>query len=378
MLVEVQQTDSPKTIQRFLDEVTKMMTKLQDEQAKHQEISDKMFQQCTDEDAFRAKEVAVAADAFTRATDAEAKCQASLDSANEDLPELQSALQTYQNELAAAIAQRAAEHDTYSQRKADYEEAIAFLKDFQAYLQDQAPEFNQASFVEKSEKLLRHATKLGLLAHAVPVLVALASRQDVPEVPTTHNNYNYASNQDLGAKLNDALNTLLTKLQSDWQVNEDTEVSAQGAFNTLQTQLQAAIATLEDNIDRTQDQITAMNKCVVDEDAVAQSASAKLNRNQSLQDSANQMCNQFATEFIDATNSRLDEIKSINEILAIIEKRFGELPADLKTYLASVEDGWTAYENSTAFQKFYDYQQQHTADDAHGADLNSGSNILSY
>jgi len=227
MLIQVQQTDNPRTIKSFLDEIVRMMKKLQDEQDKHKEISEKMMSQCKEEDEFRKKEVEAATDALNRGTEARNKCDTSLQSAKKDLPELESALNTYESELQKATEQRNREHEEYLKRKASYEEAIAFLKDFIEYCKTQLKDFSAFSFVEKSEKLLRHATKLGLLQHAVPVLVALASRQD--EVPTTHNNYNYAANQDIGKRLRDALDTLLARIEADWKDNEDTEVKAQEA-----------------------------------------------------------------------------------------------------------------------------------------------------
>lgn len=377
MMVQVQQTDSPKTIKAFLSEITGMMKKLQEEQAKHQEISDKMMAQCKDEEEFRTKAVAEAQEALNKSNEARNKCQVSLDESNKDLPELQSALETYETQLHNAEVQRKKEHEVYLKKKADYEEAISFLEDFIAYCKSKLTDFTAfktTSFVEQSEKLLRHATRLGLLQHAVPVLVTLASRQD--GIPTTHNNYNYVANQDIGNKLNEALNTLLKKIQSDWKDNEETEVKAQTAFNTLKAKLESAISTLQDNITRTKEQITSMTKCVKDEEAIEALANEKLTRNAGLKDSAKKMCDNFAGEFIKATEARMEEIKTVNEILGIVEKRFGTLPEDFKTYLKSIENGFTAYVNSTEFHKFVAYQEKHIADDARGKKLVSAKNLI--
>lgn len=377
ILIEVQQDQTPKTIQKFLENIRDMMTKLQAEQKKHQEISDQMMKQCTEEEEFRKKEVADATDALNRANGARTKCDNSLKAAEKDLPELESAHKTYVDELDRATKNREQEHEHYLQRKKDYEEAIAFLTDFIEYVKANLKDFKAFSFVEKSQVLLRHATKLGLLQTAVPVLVALASSQAAPtsEIPA-HNNYEYVKNEDVAQKLKDSLDTLLNRIQADWKDNEETEIKAVQAFEALKAQLTAAINTLAANIEKTKQQITDMNKCITDEDAVIATASKKLERNATLKDSASKMCNQFAAEFIHATQSRTEEIQTINEILAIIEKRFGTLPKDIVDYLHTVENGWVAYQNSTEFKKFVDYQQAHQEVNAAGADLVSDKNLI--
>jgi len=373
MLIEVQQTDSPKTIEKFLASIRDMMTKLQGEQAKHQEISDSMMKQCQEEEAFRAKEITDAQDALDRANAGKAKCEASLTSAQKDLPDLQTALQTYEDELKRAVEQRDAENKTYLQRKTDYEAAIKFLNEFVAEVKSKLGNFQafSPSFAQKSASILRHATKLGLLQHAVPVLVALATHQD--EIPA-HNSYKVVKQEEIASNLNKALTSLQARLQADWQNNEDVEAAAVAAFTQLKERLDHSINTLKENIAKTEKQIMDMEVCVKDESAVIATAGSKLSRNTNLKDSASAMCGQFAKEFIDATTARLSEIDTINEILAIIEKRFGQLPADLKTYLTSVEGGFKAYTNSTDFQKFVEYEKQRIADNDHGAHLAAKEN----
>jgi chromosome segregation ATPase len=364
MLVEVQTTENPKTIGNFLEQIRGMMTKLQAEQTKHQEISDKMMAQCQEEDKFRAKEVEDSKDALVRARAAKAKCQASLDSAEKDLPDLEAALANYQKELAQATAQREAEHKSYLERKQDFEQAIAFLTDFIKYVKTNMSNFKSLSFVDKSQQLLRHASKLGLLTQVVPVLAALATRasDDIPE----HNHYAYNNNEDIANTLNNALNTLLKRIQADWKTNEDIEIAAVNAFTILKERLVKAINSLENNIKRTKQQIVEMTTCIKNEASIISTANAKLSRNSELRESASKMCGEFAKEFVDATKSRLEEIETINEILAIIEKRFEKIPADLKAYLISVENGWREYQNSTNFKKFEQYVQKHVDDNSHG------------
>ncbi len=119
-----------------------------------------------------------------------------------------------------------------------------------------------------------------------------------------------------------------------------------------------------------------MNKCIEQEGAVIATAEKKLARNAGLQESASKMCSQFAGEFIHATKSRTEEIATINEILVIIEKRFGTLPKDIVDYLHNVENGWKAYQNSTEFHKFEEYQQKHLLHVDAGANLVKQENLV--
>ncbi len=365
ILAEVKTTDSPKTIKAFLDQVKGMMDKLLSEQAEHEKVSEKMMKQCEEEEKFRAAEISEATDAKDRATAAKEKCQKSLDETEKGLPELEDTLVLYEAELKKVTEQREAEKKAYQQRKADYEQALSFLEDFMGELNTNMEGFTAFSFAQRASVVLRHANKLGAMKHAVPVLVALANTQ----VPTEHNVYNSAKNQDLGEKLKNAVQTLIERIQADWQKNEDDEAKAVAAFLILKAKLDNAIEALKANIKKAKEQIEAMKKCVADEAAILSEALAKLTRNSGLKKSAKQMCSTFAKEFIEATNARKEEVQTIREILKIIEKRFGEIPGDLKNYLTSVENGFKEYENSTKFKAFVAYQQKVHEDNEHGDSL---------
>jgi len=376
MLVQVQMTQSPKSIQTFLEQIRGMMDKLVVEQKTHQDLSDKMVAQCDTEDTFRKNEVNIAQTALDAGNAARTQCDNSLKASQKDLPELVNAKSTYESELSKVSDQRNAENKTFLQRKQEYEDAIVFLKDFIGYVSNKLKStLNSLAFVQKSETLLRHATKLGLLREAVPILIALASHQDIP---TTQSNYGPTANNDVGEKLKNTLNDLLNKLNNDWTQLQTTEQNAANAFATLSSSLLNSITTLGTNIDKLKLQIQTMTKCVADEDVVINAAQGKLTRNQGLKDSAVKMCAQFAKQFVDATNSRVDEIKTITEILVLIEKRFGAIPKEIKDYLKSVENGWVQYQNSSQFKGFVQYEQNHTQGNTAGASLVATTNILGF
>jgi len=255
-------------------------------------------------------------------------------------------------------------------RKADLEGAQAIVGDLLTYSQNKINPAS-ASFAQKSAVLLKTASKLRLLDAAVPVLLALASTQDITGEHTVYG----AASAD-GNKLITAISDLLNRVNADHEQNETIEAAAQAAYDIYHAKLVELLNTIADNLAKTEQQITDMTNCVSKESEILATAAAKNSRNAELLDSANNMCNVFAQQFIEATQNRLEEIQTINEILAIIAKRFGKLPADLITHLENVQNGWEAYVNSTQFQEYIEYQQQHTEDDSHGADLVQGSNLL--
>jgi len=362
--MQVKQTDSPKTVKSFLEQIRALASKLKEDQDKHRDISDSMNSKCRSEEDFRQKEVTDAQNALNKSNDTKAKCDASLAASQKNLPDLQNAKASYTKSLEDATAQRKQENETYNARKQDYEEAIKFLTDFAQYVGGKVKDqFSSFSFLEKSEQLLRHSTKLGLLKEAVPILITLA--QDAPAAK----DYSYKSNLDLGQKLKDSLNDLQNIIESDYKENESSEKKLAAAFVELENKLKAAISTLETNITTTEEQITKMTICVTDESAVISAASEKLNRNSNLRESARKMCADFATEFVNATNSRLEEIKLIEEILAVIDKKFANVSESLKLYLESVKDGWLKYKNSTEFQAYVEYIHKRIENNERGHDL---------
>lgn len=371
LLVQVKQTENPKTIKGFITQIQQLILKLEEDQVAHQKVSEEMKDQCLKEEQFRAKEVADAQDALNRANKARTDCDNSLKASEKNLPELEKALADYQASLAAATLQREAENKAYQKRRNDYQEGINFVNDFFEYVKQKLNgQFTAFSFVEKSEHLLRHASRLGRMNDVVPILVALASQ----EIPSA-NSYKYTPNEDAAQKLKLALEELLNNLKTDFQANEEEEQKLLKAFEELRTRLEAAIASLTTNIAVTKEQIIKMTACVATEDAVIASAQAKLNRNSQLKDSASKMCADFAREFVHAFNSRVEEIKMVREVLEIIHKRFKNVPEDLKIYLESVEKKWRDYSNSTPFQAYVAYMQQTIEDNKSGNDLVNNQKI---
>jgi len=362
--------DSPKTVQQFSDELLKMLRNLMSTQAKHEAINQKMVAQCIEEENFRQKEVNDAQNALNASSNALSKCQASLNAAKENLPSLLKAKKDYQDELARKTAERARQHQLYLQRAQDWKEAIAFLDEFIKLVNQKLANY-PTSFADLGENLLRHVSRLGLVAEAVPVLIAMAqspAETDV-SIPKATNNYKYNSQGQTVKNLKNQLSGLRNRLVVDAKQNDENEQKAQALFNALKQRLEAIIAKLTADIARTEKQIAEMNACVASETAIITSASNKLKRNKTLQTSAAHTCSDFAQEFIKATKNRLEEIATVQQIIDIVKKRFSQLPTDLVNYLEEVKVHFRNYVNSTQFKKYEEYVQKHIADNAHGRAL---------
>jgi Sec-independent protein translocase protein TatA len=399
LMVAVQTEANPSTIAGFVGQLREMLEKLVKAQATHKRIHAKMMKQCLDEDKFRKTEVAEAKAALTASGLHRAKCTKSLKAARKELPSLVHTHATYVKELRRATASRAAEHKRYLARKADYTEALGFLNDFIAYVEKKLKGSLKAfALVQFSENLLQHASKLGAIASAVPALVAIAEfshqnqkpaapkeqvapapvaeEDNVDETPPKANNYEYKANEALGNKLRAILSDLLKRLNKDNAQNNADEKKAIALFVAYRAKLTKVINTLARNIKRTKKQIVDMQRCVDVETKIMKTAGKKLSRNATLKANALKMCASFNSEFIDATRNRLDEVKTMQEILKIVAKRFKDLPKDIVSYLESVKDGWLAYVNSTKFKKFVAYKRKAAVKNARGAALVKGKNVL--
>lgn len=373
IMVEVQTEGNTNTVKGFVGALREMLTKLVDAQAKHKKIHAKMMKQCTEEASYRKKEIATAKVSLAKAIASRTRCKASLDQAEKALPALVASHATYSKELARGRAARALEKKKYMQRKLSFKEGIEFLADFMQYVKRKLKNsFKAFGFIEMSENLVRHASRLQVMSEAAPVLVALASHDIFSGQKA--NNYTYNANEKLADKLNRLLNALWKRLNDDNANNDAEEKKAAAVFAVYEAKLIAIINTLAKNIKRVKKQIEDMQRCITTEDAVIASASAKISRNTTLMNNAARMCKHFNGEFIEATMNRLDEMKTMGDILKIVKRRFKDLPKDLVEYLETIKDGQQEYINSTEFKKFVEYERIQHAKNARGAAMQIAKN----
>jgi hypothetical protein len=353
MMVQMKIENDDNTIGGFVGQLKEMLDKLVKAQAKHEKVHGVMMKQCLEEGIFRKNEIKAGKTARAKSVAQRAKCQASLKQAQKELPGLVDSFDSYTRELKRAQKIRDIEEAKYLKRKQEFSEALAFLTDFIAYVNTKLANYNNSSFVELSSGLLKHSNKLNLLTEAAPVLASIAM-----ETIAQKGNYEFKANMDLKSRLVTLLDNLLAKIKADNKSNDEDEVRAAGIFATYKNRLMKVINTLSINIKRVQKQIKEMTRCVATEGAIIAKATFKITRNEKLLKNAVNMCGSFNQEFITATYNRIDEIKTMQEILTIVGKRFKDLPEGLVNYLVTVKDGWIAYTNSTEFNKFKEYERQ--------------------
>jgi len=336
-----------------------------------------MLKQCKDEASFRAKEIIAAKQAKEAAANALAKCQSSLGAAKQNLPTLKNAYKEYSDLLAKRTKQRAKQHAAYLQRANDWKEAIMFLNEFTNEVKKKLAK--GVSFADLSEKLLKHASKLGFIQHVVPLLAEIAQTpaEASASVPTVKHGYTYLNQGKTIKRLTTFLNKLKNQLIVDARQNDLNEQKAQKIFDEFKARITKIISKLAKDIAVTKSQIKAMKICVSSEGSILTSASNKLLRNRRLKKAAKHTCADFIKEFVEATKNRLEEIKTLHEVLKICQKRFGELPKDLVSYLEEVKGGFKRYINSTEFQKYVAYVEKHTADNVYGRALAHGARFKS-
>lgn len=358
MLVQVRTERNVNTISGFLRQLRDVLDKVVRAQEKHKAVHKKMMHMCVEEGQFRRKEIKVAKTALSKALAHRKKCQISLNQAQKELPGLVKTLNSYQRELKRATTQRNVERKKYLQRRQAFREALTFLRDFLNYVNRKF--YKHAALIDLSENLLKHSNKLNVLAHAAPVLVEVAAAR-------VSHSYKFTPNASLKARVVNALRELLAKITADNKQNEDDERRAVAIFQKYKARLDKVIATLQRNVNRVRQQIKDMKRCIDVEGGIIATASAKIARNTKLLVQAERMCKSFNKEFIEATYNRLDEIRTMRTILAIVAKRFRKLPKDLITYLDEIKDGFKKYVNSTEFHKFIEYERKRYIRNKRGA-----------
>ena len=107
--------------------------------------------------------------------------------------------------------------------------------------------------------------------------------------------------------------------------------------------------------------------------AIMSEASSKKFRNEKLLSLANRTCVDFVKEFVSATKSRYRQIETMRDILAIINKRFGEMPVELKKKLMSMNSQFKHYVSTTEFKKYEEISRVKIEDNLNGKALSNNT-----
>lgn len=358
-------TSNVKTFNQFVEVIKGLFDDLDRDQKKHEQVLEQMNGQCAEEKTFRDKEVADAEKAVNDATGSRKVCQDKLDNAEKLKKETENLLADERTKKEQRTQIRAAENKIYLSERAQYEEAIKFLREFNELVRTKLNPTNaQTSFIQFSESLLRHTAGLKRLDAAVPVLVMLAQY-----TAGQSGNYQAAFSSDAAKTLQDKLKELLATLEADLNRIIEVENQRVADFAAFLVAVNKNIADLEASIEDLKKQIKSMTECVARESAVISEASSKQARNTDLRAKALAMCTQFAKEVMEATKARRTEMAVIEEILTLLKVRFGKIPQNLVDYMESIKLRFAEYENKTKFIVVQYYERAALVEDAHGKDI---------
>merc|ERR1712032_776496 len=169
----------------------------------------------------------------------------------EHLNKAKTLLAEAKNLLAAEIQKkkerteiRAKEHAIFLNEKEQYDQAIAFMKEFIQMVADKFGGNPAApSFIQFSEGLLRKTSKIGKFEAAVPVLIMMS--QYVAEAKGNYSNW---SGSDASKTLVTKLNALLDVMEADLEKIVNLENKRQADFNAFLIKVNKNIDDLRANI----------------------------------------------------------------------------------------------------------------------------------
>jgi len=358
-------TSNVKTFDQFVKVIQGLFEDLDRDQQKHEAVLVEMNRQCAEEEKFRTQEVSDAKKAFNDAESSKKVCQAKFDTATQLKKESENLLQDEKTKKEQRTQIREQEHKIFVSTKAQYDEAIAFLKEFIVLVKSKLNQgTTQTAFIQFSENLLRHTAGLKRLDAAVPVLVMLAQYTSAQA-----GNYQEFNGTQAAATLQEKLDSLLKTLEVDLSKIIETENQRVADFNAFLVAVNKNIEDLEKSIEDLKSQLKSMGECIARESAIIADALAKESRNSDLRTKASNMCIQFAKEVMEATRARKTEMGVIEEILALLKIRFGKIPQSLTSYMESIKVKFADYENRTKFIIVKYYERAALVEDVLGKDI---------
>merc|ERR1711957_895036 len=361
-------TDSASTVKTyaaFTQIIQGLIDDLDKDTKAHYAVLEQMTKKCTAEDDFRAKEVANAKLAISNASASRQVCEAHLKKAKSLLAEAKNLLEAEEQKKKDRTEIREKEHAIFVKEKEQYDQAIAFMKEF---IQMVADKFGGAapavSFIQFSEGLLRKTSKLGNVEATVPVLIMMSQY-----VSAAKGDFTNWSGSDASKTLTAKLVALNAVMEADLEKSVALENKRQADFAAFLLKVNKNIEDLKANIKTLVAQIKSNSECVARETLIIKEAAAKTGRNQDLKEKAIKMCAKFVEEVKVAQNARRTEIAVIRQILNLMNVRFGKVPKRMTDYLNSVEAGFAEYENKTKLIAYKNYKYMALNENEMGKDI---------
>jgi chromosome segregation ATPase len=124
-------------------------------------------------------------------------------------------------------------------------------------------------------------------------------------------------------RIKELLRKLSSDLDSEFQEAEEDEQASIAEYNETKERTENSLASLSAQIDSLNAELNELNKCIVVQGGIVQSATAKLERNNKLAEDASAMCQVFVEEYHSAAAGRKEELDLIYVIKQKVEARLG-------------------------------------------------------
>ena len=405
-------TEDPMTIKVFVEKITEMLKSIQENQNKSEEINKRMDLQCSEEERFRKIEILDAQIAYNSSNSANKRCHDSYEISKKFLPELESSVLDFKNQIKIKTDERNRQHIEYLALQKEWETAISFLKSFSKKIQDS--DNKNSSFLQLGEDLIRHVSKLGRLDFMVPIFLQLqgntlsastassggsvlnstvsnqtnssgassmsskvnskvsnstSNQSNVNRIPNNDSNEAKPLSDSQLENLKKVVDRLVNQLVADSAQSDANEAILQKNYEQLVVDLNLVIKQLDANILSIKKQMNDMDVCMKNELVIMNLATAKKTRNEKLLSMASSTCTDFLKEFVDSTQSRYRQIESMKNIIEIIKKRIGEIPEELYKQMTNMNKQFKAYVNATEFKKYVEITKITIDDNVNGKEL---------
>mmetsp|Transcript_18625 Transcript_18625/g.33664 ORF Transcript_18625/g.33664 Transcript_18625/m.33664 type:complete len:364 (-) Transcript_18625:41-1132(-) len=312
----------------YLDQLE---SQIRSEQAEHDTLLYKQTEDCDTEGSFRTQEVSDAKFAIERASNELDQCDAALNH-SENLLEENLVEQTETKDILEKVhAARAAEKALYDKRTQDHTDLIEAIDEC-LELMYQLREEDTSSLLQVSNsmaKLLVKGSRLNKTAMIAPIVTMFAQMKEVDQASVERV-------IDLFNELRD--NTVAS--QTDYDVSEAASIEA---YTQQVNELNERLAELESDEQSLRQHIRDMNQCVANQTAVLSEATAKESRNSELLESSTALCNDFYNEYETESLNRSQELKLIQEVRALVQRRLNQLKPE--AYARANADSYEEYEN---------------------------------
>jgi len=195
-----------------------------------------------------------------------------------------------------------------------------------------------ADLTRHTNKLLKSAVKIRKAHLMAPLMSALAQ----------------LASKDLQADdgLLDRVRTMLqnfrSKIETEYNDTAAAEQQAIELFNSQKAKLETTIDNLANQKDGLEQELQSLDKCIITQQGIVSSASAKRDRNQRLWDDAAALCNSVEEEYKSASSARKQELELLAAIRERVEARFAQLSTGVKD--RGTQDEFT-YSNDYAYEQ---------------------------